>query len=390
MFCSFIGSYDDGEVEWIDSTKEQFELLESKIKDSKMELEAESEDKSKMEVELNETPETKSEISTQNVKECDAINVKTTERAVSPTERAVSPTERAVSPTEQTISTNNTKSVGSRKSKQINKSTDSDDAYQPNSNGSDDNDDDDDIPIAKLRRFIVSDSDSDSDAPILSKKTTSKSVDSPSAPRTPTKRPAPSSVSVSVAALSSSPASTPSKLMRSTSTPNSTPKRQRTSEAGLDEDKLLEKKGAVILNAGEHAHDNIEWMIHPRDKYNHLPSDPNYDPTSFYVPPAYLKECTNGMKQWWAVKQQTFDCILLMKVGKFYETYHMDADILVKVCDLVYMKGETAHAGFPEAAYSKFSNQLVDANYRVARVEQTETPQQLKERNAISAKKESC
>ena len=158
------------------------------------------------------------------------------------------------------------------------------------------------------------------------------------------------------------------------------------SDAGEDEGSL-EKKGPVILNAGEHVHDHTDWMIHPRDKYNHLPSDSNYDPTSLYIPPGYLKDCTNGMKQWWSVKQTAFDCVLLMKVGKFYETYHMDADIMVKELDLVYMKGEMAHAGFPEAAYSKFSNQLVNAGYRVARVEQTETPQQLKERNAVSAKK---
>ena len=297
--------------------------------------------------------------------------------AQKPTERQESIALQTQSSANQPSGKSETQPERSSKKSQASKSADSDDAYQPNPNEEDDDDEDDDIPIARLRKFIVSDSDSDSDAPILAKKPASKPASSSSAPRTPTKRPPPSSLS----------ASTPTKLPRSSSTPNSTPKRQRTSEAGLDDEKSSEKKGVVIFNAGEHAHDTIEWMIHPTDKYHHPPSDPNYDPTSFFVPPGYLKDCTNGMKQWWAVKQQTFDCILLMKVGKFYETYHMDADILVKVCDLVYMKGETAHAGFPEAAYSKFSNQLVNANYRVARMEQTETPQQLKERNAVSAKK---
>ena len=155
----------------------------------------------------------------------------------------------------------------------------------------------------------------------------------------------------------------------------------------VDDEAGLEKKGAVILNAGEHAHDHIDWMIHPKDKNGNDPSSPDYDPTSLYVPPSYVKGCTNGMKQWWSEKQKAYDCVLLMKVGKFYETYHMDADIMVKELDLVYMKGETAHAGFPEAAYSKFSNILVNKGYRVARVEQTETPQQMKERNARSAVK---
>jgi DNA mismatch repair protein MSH6 len=45
------------------------------------------------------------------------------------------------------------------------------------------------------------------------------------------------------------------------------------------------------------------------------------------------------------------------------------------------MKGEEAHAGFPEAAYAKFSQMLVEKGYRVVRVEQTETPEMLKEAN---------
>ncbi|CAE7921906.1 Msh6, partial [Symbiodinium sp. KB8] len=60
----------------------------------------------------------------------------------------------------------------------------------------------------------------------------------------------------------------------------------------------------------------------------------------------------------------------------------MDSDILVKEAECGYMKGESAHAGFPEIAYGKMSDILVRKGYRVARIEQTETPDQLKERNA--------
>lgn len=73
---------------------------------------------------------------------------------------------------------------------------------------------------------------------------------------------------------------------------------------------------------------------------------------------------------------------LLLQVGKFYETYHMDSDVLVKEMDAVYMKGTMAHAGFPERSYAKFCEALVSRGYRVARIEQTETPEMLKERNA--------
>ncbi|KAL6731101.1 hypothetical protein Aduo_002009 [Ancylostoma duodenale] len=48
---------------------------------------------------------------------------------------------------------------------------------------------------------------------------------------------------------------------------------------------------------------------------------------------------------------------------------------------LSFLKGSYAHAGFPEPAYGKFADQLVSRGYKVARIEQTETPQQLEERN---------
>ena len=58
----------------------------------------------------------------------------------------------------------------------------------------------------------------------------------------------------------------------------------------------------------------------------------------------------------------------------------MDADIGVQTCGLSYMKGHVAHAGFPEISYGAMADKLVRAGYKVARVEQTETPAQLKER----------
>lgn len=58
----------------------------------------------------------------------------------------------------------------------------------------------------------------------------------------------------------------------------------------------------------------------------------------------------------------------------------MDADIGVLVCGLSYMRGHMAHCGFPEISYGTMADKLVRAGYKVARVEQTETPDQLKER----------
>ena len=58
----------------------------------------------------------------------------------------------------------------------------------------------------------------------------------------------------------------------------------------------------------------------------------------------------------------------------------MDADVGVNVLEFTYMKGHIAHAGFPEISYGVMAERLVQAGYKVARVEQTETPEMLKER----------
>ena len=57
-------------------------------------------------------------------------------------------------------------------------------------------------------------------------------------------------------------------------------------------------------------------------------------------------------------------------MGKFYELFHVDADVGMQELDLIYMKGEKAHSGFPEISYGKFADALVSKGYRVARVEQ--------------------
>ncbi|VDP11054.1 unnamed protein product [Heligmosomoides polygyrus] len=119
-----------------------------------------------------------------------------------------------------------------------------------------------------------------------------------------------------------------------------------------------------------------------RDAQGRRPDDDDYDPTTLFVPADFLKEQTPGHRQWWTIKSQNFDTVLLFKVGKFYELYHMDAVIAVECLSLTFMRGSYAHAGFPEVGYGKFADQLVSRGYKVARIEQTETPQQLEERNS--------
>jgi len=57
------------------------------------------------------------------------------------------------------------------------------------------------------------------------------------------------------------------------------------------------------------------------------PDDPNYDPTTLFIPPGEWKNFTPAMSQYWQIKTTNYDKILLFKLGKFYEIFHNDAII---------------------------------------------------------------
>lgn len=86
------------------------------------------------------------------------------------------------------------------------------------------------------------------------------------------------------------------------------------------------------------------------------------------------------MRQWWEIKSRNFDAVLFFKVGKFYELYHMDAEVGVKELGFTFMRGDNAHSGFPEQSFDRMSTSLVERGYNVARIEQTETPDMMEKR----------
>jgi DNA mismatch repair protein MSH6 len=142
-------------------------------------------------------------------------------------------------------------------------------------------------------------------------------------------------------------------------------------------------KGAVNPR-GAHVHNHLHFLRHPRDAHGRTPDEVGYDPRTLKVVHSdwekHVGKMTDAVVQWWELKAQYFDTVLLFKTGKFYELFHNDSDIGVDVCGLSYMKGHIAHSGFPEISYGPMADKLVRAGYKVARVEQTETPDMLQER----------
>ncbi len=80
------------------------------------------------------------------------------------------------------------------------------------------------------------------------------------------------------------------------------------------------------------------------------------------------------------LKKRYSDCIVLFRLGDFYETFHDDAKTASKVLGITLTKrgqGENAHpmAGIPYHALSSYLHKLVNAGYKVAIAEQLEEPQ---------------
>jgi len=128
-----------------------------------------------------------------------------------------------------------------------------------------------------------------------------------------------------------------------------------------------------------------------RDKNRRRPDDPDYDPTTLFVPQDALAELTESKKQYWAIKSDYLDMIVLFKLGKFYELFYSDAVLCNKIFDLKWMGDPMkCHVGFPEKVLDKYSAELVKLGYKVAVVEQTETPHMLEERNKMLSGKNKC
>ena len=91
-------------------------------------------------------------------------------------------------------------------------------------------------------------------------------------------------------------------------------------------------------------------------------------------------EDTPLLKQYFNVKAQNPEAILLYRVGDFYETYSDDAVLASKVLGIVLTKrsngdkGYVAMAGFPHHAIELYLTKLIRAGYKVAVCDQLEDP----------------
>lgn len=93
---------------------------------------------------------------------------------------------------------------------------------------------------------------------------------------------------------------------------------------------------------------------------------------------------TPAMKQYWDIKKKYSDCILLFRMGDFYETFQDDAQLVSDILGITLTKrGNGASssvplAGFPYHALEQHAHKLLKEGYRVALCEQMENPKNAK------------
>ncbi len=85
-------------------------------------------------------------------------------------------------------------------------------------------------------------------------------------------------------------------------------------------------------------------------------------------------------QQYLSIKNQYPDCILLFRLGDFYETFDEDAKLVARVCDVVLTSRPVGNdqrvplAGVPYHSIDGYIAKLVAAGYRVAIAEQVSEP----------------
>ena len=93
-----------------------------------------------------------------------------------------------------------------------------------------------------------------------------------------------------------------------------------------------------------------------------------------------IEKLTPAMKQYVQMKQENPDCILLFRIGDFYEVFFEDAKICASVLDLIITsKNKNAEdpipmAGIPPHSVDKYIPRLLAQGYKVAIAEQVSDP----------------
>ena len=95
------------------------------------------------------------------------------------------------------------------------------------------------------------------------------------------------------------------------------------------------------------------------------------------------KDLTPGMKQYLEAKRAHPDCLIMLRMGDFYEMFYEDAVTAARELEITLTsRGKDEKraplAGVPYHALENYLGRLVKKGYKVAIIEQLEDPKQAK------------
>ncbi len=103
------------------------------------------------------------------------------------------------------------------------------------------------------------------------------------------------------------------------------------------------------------------------------------------------QDATPVMRQYLDIKFAHFDCLLLFRMGDFYELFYEDAITASRTLGIALTKrsksgaDEICMCGVPHHALENYLNKLLDEGFKVAICDQVETPEQAKKQRGYKA-----
>lgn len=107
------------------------------------------------------------------------------------------------------------------------------------------------------------------------------------------------------------------------------------------------------------------------DKNMKRPLDPDYDPSSVHIPEEQFQKLTPLMKQYWSVKKDYYDSILLVRMAHWYTVFYYDILKLNSISSN-HLRMSNVMEGFFATQKQKFIQLFTDHGFKVVVFEQTE------------------
>ena len=111
----------------------------------------------------------------------------------------------------------------------------------------------------------------------------------------------------------------------------------------------------------------IPWWTkenHIKDNQGRRPSDPQYDPTTIFVPSEEYKNLSPFMKQYWNIKSKYYNKLVGIQMGRFYVFHFQDAIIMHKLLDFrITIAPDSTAFWIGEKTLAKYSEKIFSQGY---------------------------